>query len=35
LTEEVPEICRVPSKNKFGKLVYVVGFIVRDSGDDL
>jgi hypothetical protein len=35
LTEELPEICRVPSKNKFEKLVYVVGFIIRNSGDDL
>ena len=27
--EELPEICRVPCQNKFGKLVRLVGFIVK------
>jgi hypothetical protein len=28
-TEELPEICRVSWQNKFGKLVHLVGFIIK------
>jgi hypothetical protein len=27
--EELPEICRVSSRSTFGKLVYLVGFIIK------
>jgi len=31
-TEELSETCRVPCQNKFVKLVYLVGFIIKETG---